>query len=189
MSTDYMPDSLQRSSMQDQRYNHSVLQPGGIRAKKASSKGYQNPHITGIDINRITASEKFSNGVLSSYNSKLGKKSVAPPTVSTSLQQSARNTQGFVSKAARGQQKLQADIINFIKEELLATWDAYLIPDYHKTVFLDCIVGLKPEDYTPIIAKEIEELKNEKAPIQNAIRAIIARESCISQIMELEKIL
>jgi len=37
--------------------------------------------------------------------------------------------------------------------------------------------------------KEIEYLQSEKAPIQNTIRAIIARESCISQIMELEKVL
>ena len=76
-----------------------------------------------------------------------------------------------------------------MKDELLATWEAYLIPDYHRTVFLDCIYGLKPQQYSPIIVKEIEDLQNERAPIQNTIRAIIARESCISQIMELEKVL
>ena len=64
-----------------------------------------------------------------------------------------------------------------------------MIPDYHRTVFLDCIYGLKPHQYSPIIVKEIEDLQQEKAPIQNTIRAIIARESCISQIMELEKVL
>lgn len=79
--------------------------------------------------------------------------------------------------------------MNYLKDELLATWETYLIPDYHRTVFLDCIFGLKPNQYSPIIVKEIEELQNEKAPIQNAIKAIIARESCISQIMELEKVL
>ena len=39
------------------------------------------------------------------------------------------------------------------------------------------------------MVKEIEDLQNEKSPIQNTIRAIIARESCISQITELEKVL
>jgi len=39
------------------------------------------------------------------------------------------------------------------------------------------------------MVKEIEDLQNEKSPIQNTIRAIIARESCISQISELEKVL
>jgi hypothetical protein len=56
-------------------------------------------------------------------------------------------------------------------------------------VFLDCIYGLKPQQYAPIMVKEIEELQNERSPIQNTIRAIIARESCISQIKELEKVL
>ena len=39
------------------------------------------------------------------------------------------------------------------------------------------------------MVKEIEDLQNERSPIQNTIRAIIARESCISQIKELEKVL
>ena len=37
--------------------------------------------------------------------------------------------------------------------------------------------------------KEIEDLQNEVAPIQAAIRAIIARESCLSQIHELAKVI
>ena len=59
------------------------------------------------------------------------------------------------------------------------------MPDYHRTVFLDCIYGLNPAQYSPIIAKEIEDLQQEQAPIQSTIRSIIARESCISQIHEL----
>jgi hypothetical protein len=39
------------------------------------------------------------------------------------------------------------------------------------------------------MVKEIEDLQHERAPIQITIRAIIARESCISQISELEKVL
>jgi hypothetical protein len=49
-------------------------------------------------------------------------------------------------------------VVNYLKDELLATWEAYLIPDYHRTVFLDCIYGLKPQQYSPIIVKEIEDL-------------------------------
>ena len=48
--------------------------------------------------------------------------------------------------------------INYLKEELLSTWDAFLIPDYHRTVFLNCIHGLSANQYSPIIAKEIEDL-------------------------------
>ena len=69
----------------------------------------------------------------------------------------------------------------------MQTWDGFLIPDYHRAVFLDCIYGLAPSQYLPIIAKEIEDLRNEQAPIQQTVRAIIARESCIQQVRELEK--
>ena len=98
----------------------------------------------------------------------------------------------YFQNAAPSQSKesnISADVVNYLKDELLATWEAYLIPDYHRTVFLDCIFGLKPQQYAPIMVKEIEDLQNEKSPIQNTIRAIIARESCISQITELEKVL
>ena len=39
------------------------------------------------------------------------------------------------------------------------------------------------------MVKEIEDLQNERSTIQNTIRAIIARESCVSQIIELENVL
>ena len=76
-------------------------------------------------------------------------------------------------------------MVNCLKEELLQTWESYLIPDYHRTVFLDCIYGLAPQQYCPIIVKEIEDLQCEQSPIQSTIRAIIARESCLSQVAEL----
>mmetsp|Transcript_13132 Transcript_13132/g.20403 ORF Transcript_13132/g.20403 Transcript_13132/m.20403 type:complete len:160 (+) Transcript_13132:334-813(+) len=84
---------------------------------------------------------------------------------------------------------ISSEVVNYLKDELLITWEAYLIPDYHRTVFLDCIFGLKAQQYAPIMVKEIEDLQAERSPIQNTIRAIIARESCISQIVELEKVL
>ena len=85
--------------------------------------------------------------------------------------------------------QVTGDMINFLKEELLQTWDSFLIPDYHRAVFLDCIYGLHPSQYLPLLAKEIEDLKQEQAPIQSAVRSIIARESCIQQTRELDKVL
>ena len=49
-------------------------------------------------------------------------------------------------------------MVNCLKEELLLTWESYLIPDYHRTVFPDCIYGLTPSEYCPLIVKEIEDL-------------------------------
>jgi hypothetical protein len=40
-----------------------------------------------------------------------------------------------------------------------------------------------------VIVKEIEDLQSEQAPIQSTIRAIIARESCLSQLHEIEAVL
>lgn len=51
--------------------------------------------------------------------------------------------------------------MNHLKEELLQTWETYLIPDYHRTVFLDCIYGLTPQQYGHILVKEIDDLQTE----------------------------
>lgn len=80
---------------------------------------------------------------------------------------------------------MTTNVVNHLKEELLQTWETYLIPDYHRTVFLDCIYGLTPNQYGQLLVKEIEDLQQEQAPIQATIRAIIARESCLSQLLEL----
>ena len=56
---------------------------------------------------------------------------------------------------------ITTNVINCLKEELLSTWETYLIPDYHRTVFLDCIYGLTPQQYSPILVKEIEDLQQE----------------------------
>lgn len=57
--------------------------------------------------------------------------------------------------------QISTELINYLKEELLQTWERYLIPDYHRTVFLDCIYGLQPDEYAPLIVKEIEEIQAE----------------------------
>ena len=54
---------------------------------------------------------------------------------------------------------ISTDVVNYLKEELLQTWETYLVPDYHRTVFLDCIQSPPTSKYSPIIAKEIEELQ------------------------------
>ena len=55
---------------------------------------------------------------------------------------------GLAQQAPTTQNKndnISSDVVNYLKDELLATWEAYLIPDYHRTVFLECIYGLKPQ--------------------------------------------
>jgi hypothetical protein len=52
-------------------------------------------------------------------------------------------------------------VVNHLKEELLQTWETYLIPDQHRSVFLEGIYGLTPSQYGHLIVKEIEDLQNE----------------------------
>jgi len=55
---------------------------------------------------------------------------------------------GFYQFEPRGGDQrgvISTNVVNCLKEELLQTWEAYLIPDYHRTVFLDCIYGLLPQ--------------------------------------------
>jgi len=61
----------------------------------------------------------------------------------------------------------------------LHVWNEHMVPDYHRQVFFESIYALPAQSYTPIIAKEIEEVSKEQAPVQNTFRAIVARESCL----------
>ena len=161
-----------------------MLQPGGLRMRKQVSRG-ANVHALAP---RQASQDRYSSGVLAQQPGK--RKFTGPLSqpvlraksgVKVSNGRAAANFQQNVQKYSSGKENsIQGDVVNYLKDELLATWEAYLIPDYHRTVFLDCIYGLKPQQYSPIIVKEIEDLQNEKSPIQNTIRAIIARESCIS---------
>lgn len=60
---------------------------------------------------------------------------------------------------------MTTNVVNHLKEELLLTWETFLIPDYHRTVFLDCVYGLTPTQYGHLFVKEIEDLQLEEAPI------------------------
>ena len=72
---------------------------------------------------------------------------------------------GFYQGAPQNQVQISTELINQLKEELLQTWETYLIPDYHRTVFLDCIYGLAPDQYAPLLVKEIEDLQAEQSAI------------------------
>jgi hypothetical protein len=58
-----------------------------------------------------------------------------------------------------------SEIINQLKDELLQVWTHFMIPEYHKQVFYESIYSLQPPQYSPIMAKEIEEIQKEQAPI------------------------
>jgi len=86
-------------------------------------------------------------------------------------------------------QKISAEVVNQLKEELLRVWNLNMIPDYHRQIFFESIYNLPASSYTPVLGKEIEEVSREQAPVQNTFRAIVARESCLFQIQEMDKVI
>ena len=128
------------------------MAPGGLRVRKQQSRG---------SVNRQTSADKYSQPVLATnqpLNMGMRRNKVPPgPAGSNPLRAKSQNrtTIGANKYQSNPQQRpggkensaanIQGDVVNFLKDELLATWEAYLIPDYHRTVFLDCIFGLKPQ--------------------------------------------
>ena len=100
------------------------MQPGGLRARRQVSRG---PQVT-----RGTQSRSKGAAMRNKSNGRPG----AMPGAGKYMQQAGAPSQSMPN--------ISGDVINYLKDELLATWEAYLIPDYHRTVFLDCIYGLKP---------------------------------------------
>lgn len=78
-----------------------------------------------------------------------------------------------------------------LKDELKVVWQEYDVPDFHKIAFLECIQNnnkfVSGNQFAPVLVKEIDDIRNERSPIQNARRALTARESCIQQIKELDQ--
>lgn len=57
------------------------------------------------------------------------------------------------------------EIVEYLKTELLKGWDENNIIPHHRSLFQSCIDGLAPDQFAPIMAKEIENLSKGKSPI------------------------
>jgi hypothetical protein len=74
------------------------------------------------------------------------------------------------------------EIMNSLDEELARLWEDNQISDYHKDTFQKYLKVLPRESSAAMMAKEIEDLKKSKAPIQRVIIGITARENCLKEI-------
>ena len=74
----------------------------------------------------------------------------------------------------------------YLQQELRKCWEAYGIDEYHRGVFNEHLQGMSAEEFSPILAKEIEDFGREKAAVQLANTGIVAREECIKHITALE---
>lgn len=76
--------------------------------------------------------------------------------------------------------------MNNLDEELSKLWEDNQICQYHKETFQRYMKMLPRESSAAMMAKEIEDLKKNKAPIQRVILGITARENCLKEIKEFE---
>ena len=122
------------------------MMPGGLRVRKQASRGSGN---------RQASQDRYTQGVLASNAPPGVRRNKIPPVGQNPLRAKSQNrgvggtnyNTGPTRPAGKenAAANIQGDVVNYLKDELLATWEAYLIPDYHRTVFLDCIFGLKPQ--------------------------------------------
>ena len=150
---------------QEEEFGRPARQSSHVRQKRTG--GGQNQGIGAR--RRNLSSVGARNNARAGSKQRTGQYGYQPPQQTKQTAQTVHTKQsGFYQFEPRSSNQpggISTNVVNCLKEELLQTWEAYLIPDYHRTVFLDCIYGLLPQQYSPIIVKEIEDLQNEQAPI------------------------
>jgi len=74
------------------------------------------------------------------------------------------------------------EIMTNLEQELASCWADNNISQYHQEVFNKYQQLLPRDSSAAMMAKEIDDLKKNKAPIQKVNIAIIARENCLTEI-------
>ena len=76
------------------------------------------------------------------------------------------------------------EMVRSLEEELSKCWIDHNIPQYHTEVFNKYLRLLPIDSAAAMMAKEIDDLKKNKAPIQKVSIAIIARENCLEEVQQ-----
>ncbi len=89
-------------------------------------------------------------------------------------------------KKRSGKNLVTPGTIASLQEEISYLWEIYHIEKSQQDSFMDSLTGLQPKMYIQLLAKEIENLCNEKSTIQLVAAAIQRREEsikCVHQII------
>jgi hypothetical protein len=97
----------------------------------------------------------------------------------------AKKSRAQSNQRSKRPNQVTEETLQYLQSELTKYWDAYNVEVYHRNVFKDCVEGLSLELCSPIIAKEIQDMQNEKAPILKVMKAVLAREECLKNIFEM----
>jgi len=84
-----------------------------------------------------------------------------------------------------GRTLLDPEIIVSLKQEIAGLWAMYKIEKVYQKAFIDAVTPLNSKLSIQILAKEIENLRNEKANVQQIEVAIGDREELIRSVHQL----
>ena len=92
-------------------------------------------------------------------------------------------------KKAKGGTLINQETIAALQEEIEYLWTVYRIDPYYRKAYMESLAKLHIATYIQLLAKEIENLYNEKAAIQQLCVAVQKREEQIKFIRELNQFL
>ena len=87
------------------------------------------------------------------------------------------------------QNLINQETISALQEEIEYLWNVYRIDSYYQKAYLESLSRLHIATYIQFLAKEIENLYNEKADIQKLYFAIQKREEQLKYLKELNHFL
>lgn len=92
-------------------------------------------------------------------------------------------------KANREPSIISQETLAALQEEIDYLWGLYRIDPYYRRAYMDSLSRLQVQMYIQLLAKEIENLYNEKAAVQQLCLAIQKREEQIKYIRQLDRFL
>ena len=88
-------------------------------------------------------------------------------------------------KKKSGKNLVTPDTIASLQEEISYLWEIYRVEKTYCEAFMDSLSNLQPKMYIQLLAKEIENLYNEKAVIQHIFTSIQKREESVKYIHQM----
>ena len=151
---------------------HALLAPGGLRVIKAQPTLERG---TDSSVSSNLPSLRLNVGQERKMRNAISKENISP-----------KKPVGISGKKKAGPNLVNSDTIASLQEEISYLWEIYRIDKAHQEAFLDSLASLQPKMYIQLLAKEIENLYNEKAAIQQVFVAMQKREEsikCVKQIL------
>lgn len=138
---------------------HAILAPGRVRAVKVQQGAESNNDRSKVEsrsnLRSHKSKENISKNIVTQGRSRFSANLINPETVAS------------------------------LQEELRYLWDTHKIDATYQNYFIQGLAGLELKMLVQIVAKEIENLYNEKAAIQQLFLAMQKREECVAHLKDL----